>query len=212
MRQSSAGCLFAVKQESEKPSMTHTDKQINQTISDWIGDIVALESHVEEAMDHQLKLKSSSDSLKQSIQKFHDNVRDSKQRAVDYQKQYGSTAGNPVIKVGSEILGKAAGVIDKIRNDSVSKALRDDYTAFNHVAIAYTMLHTTAMALEDSATEHFAEQGLRTYSGMVQELNHVIPEAVLMDLKDNDEVPVMDTSVLDRCRSTIDGIWKSTTA
>jgi ferritin-like metal-binding protein YciE len=192
--------------------MADTGKKINQTISDWVGDIVALESHVEEAMDHQLKLKSPNDSLKQAIQKFHNNVRDSKQRAVDYQKQYGSTAGNPVIKAGSEILGKAAGVIDKIRNDSVSKALRDDYTAYNHLAIAYTMLHTTAMALEDNVTQQFAEQGLRTYSSMVQELNHVIPEAVLMDLKENDEVPVMDTSVLERCRATIDGIWKSTNA
>lgn len=191
--------------------MSNTEKKINQTISDWVGDIVALESHVEEAMDHQLKLKSPSDSLTQAIQQFHDEVRSSKQRAVAYQKEYGSTAGNPVIKAGSELLGKAAGVIDKIRHDSVSKALRDDYTAYNHVAIAYTMLHTTAMALEDTATEQFAEQGLRTYASMVQRLNHVIPEAVLMDLKENNEVPVMDTSILDRCRATIEGIWKSTT-
>lgn len=190
--------------------MSNTDKKINNTISDWIGDIVALESHVEEAMDHQLKLDVSNDSLKQAIQRFHDTVRDSKKRAEAYQKQYGSEAGNPVIKAGSEILGKAAGVIDKMRNDSVSKALRDDYTAYNHVAIAYTMLHTTAMALEDKATEQFAEQGLRTYAGMVQEINHIIPEAVLMDLKQNDEGPVMDTSILSRCRETIDSIWKST--
>lgn len=190
--------------------MADTGKKINKTISDWLGDIVALESHVEEAMDHQLELDAPNESLKNTIQKFHDNVRDSKKRAVAYQEQYGSTAGNPVIKAGSELLGKAAGVIDKIRSDSVSKSLRDDYTAYNHVAIAYTMLHTTAMALEDSATEQFAEQGLRTYASMVQELNHVIPEAVLLDLKHNDEVPVMDTSVVDRCRATIDGIWKAT--
>lgn len=192
--------------------MSSTDKKINHTISDWLGDIVALESHIEEAMDHQLKLDAPNDSLKQAIQQFHNTVRDSKKRAVDYQKQYGSEPGNPVIKAGSEVLGKAAGIIDQMRNDSVSKALRDDYTAYNHVAIAYTMLHTTAMALEDSATQQFAEQGLRTYAGMVQDLNNVIPEAVLMDLKENDEVPVMDTSILNRCRETIDSIWKSTNA
>lgn len=192
--------------------MTNTDKQVNKTISDWVGDIVALESHVEEAMDHQLKLDSPSESVKQSIQKFHDTVRSSKQRAIAYQQQYGSTPGNPVAKIGSELLGKAAGVIDKIRNDSVSKALRDDYTAYNHVAIAYTMLHTTAMALGDTATEQFAEEGLRTYAGLVQELNHVIPEAVLLDLKQNDEVPAVDPTIVDRCRATIDRVWKSTAA
>ena len=32
--------------------------------------------------------------------------------------------------------------------------------AFNHVAIAYTMLHATAMAYNDSATEAFAQRNL----------------------------------------------------
>ncbi|HEV2072836.1 MAG TPA: DUF892 family protein [Thermomicrobiales bacterium] len=192
--------------------MTDQEKKVNTTISDWLGDIVALESHVEEAMDHQLKLEAPSDSLNQAIKHFHDSVRASKRRAIAYQEQYGSTTGNPIIKAGSELLGKAAGIIDKMRNDSVSKALRDDYTAYNHVAIAYTMLHTTAMALEDHATQQFAEEGLRTYASMVQELNHVIPEAVLLDLKHNDEVPVLDPTIVDRCRATIDSVWKSTQA
>jgi ferritin-like metal-binding protein YciE len=192
--------------------MTDQEKKVNTTIADWLGDIVALESHVEEAMDHQLKLEAPSDALNQAIKQFHDSVRASKHRAIAYQEQYGSTTGNPIIKAGSELLGKAAGLIDKMRNDSVSKALRDDYTAYNHVAIAYTMLYTTAMALGDHATQQFAEEGLRTYASMVQELNHVIPEAVLLDLKHNDEVPVLDPNIVDHCRATIDSVWKSTQA
>ena len=168
--------------------MTDTNKQINQEIADWLGDIVALEGHIEEAMDAQLKLQSDA-SLSTTITRFHDSVRDSKQRAVAFQKQYGSTAGNPVIKVGANLLGKAAGIIDKMRDDSVSKALRDDYTAYNHLAIAYTMLHTTAMVFEDEAAQQFAEQGLRTYAGLVQDINHVIPEAVVHDLKTGEHAP-----------------------
>jgi ferritin-like metal-binding protein YciE len=189
---------------------TNDEKTINKTISDWVGDIVALEGHVEEAMDHQLQIKSSNAQLEQTIQTFHDTVRASKQRAVAYQEQYGTTAGNPVIKTGAELLGKAAGLIDRIRKDTVAKALRDDYTAFNHVAIAYTMLHTTAMALGDSATEAFAEQGLRTYAGLVQEINHMLPLAVVEDLKANDEVPSVESAVIEGCRAAIDSIWKST--
>lgn len=192
--------------------MANTDKKINDTIADWLGDIVALVSHVEEALDHQLKIEQSTDSLKATIQHFHDTVRDDKRRAEAYQEQYGSTSGNPVIKAGSEVLGKAAGLIDRMRKDTVAKALRDDYTAFNHVAISYTMLHTTAMALEDDATQQFAEAGMRTYAGLVQRINHEIPEAVLFDLKQNDDVPVMDTNVVQGCRETIDSVWKSTQA
>jgi hypothetical protein len=49
-------------------------------IADWIGDIVALESHVEEALDHQLTIDPPHGELKTTIQYLHDTCRDSKQR------------------------------------------------------------------------------------------------------------------------------------
>jgi hypothetical protein len=192
--------------------MTDSTRTTHKVISDWVGDIVALVAHVEEALDHQIKLKSDSTTLTSTIQRFHDTVRDDKQRAEAYQKQYGSTAGNPVIKKGSELLGKAAGVIDQIRNDSVAKALRDDYTAFNHVAIAYTMLHATAMAYNDSATEAFAGEGLRTWARMVQEINQVISEAVVLDLANNTDDPAPNTGIADQCRQFINEAWRTQSA
>jgi hypothetical protein len=190
--------------------MDQERKDTHKIVSDWIGDLVALEGHVEEALDHQLKIEAPTTEIKTAIQELHDSVRDSKKRAVAYQEHYGSTAGNPVIKTGSELLGKAAGLIDRMRHDTVAKALRDDYTAFNHVAIAYTMLHTTSMALHDSATQSFAEEGLRTYAGLVQKINHILPAVVVEDLKANGEVPSVDASIVDECRATIDRIWKAT--
>lgn len=190
--------------------MDNSARTVNENIADWVGDIVALESHVEEAMDHQLQIKTTNESLKGTIQTFHDTIKASKERAVAYQEQYGSTSASGVLKSGAELLGKAAGLIDKMRKDTVAKALRDDYTAYNHVAIAYTMLHTTAMALGDSATEAFAEQGLRTYAGMIQEINNVMPLAVVEDLKANGDVPAVDTSIVEQCRARIDSIWQST--
>jgi ferritin-like metal-binding protein YciE len=189
--------------------MTDTQQQIHHEIADWLGDLVALESHVEEAMDAQLKLEGDA-AMTAAIQRFHDTVRDSKRRAVAYQEQYGSEAGNPVVKAGSNLLGKAAGIIDKVRKDSLSKAFRDDYTAYNQLAIAYTMLHTTAMAFADHTTQEFAEQGLRTYAGLVQDINQLIPDAVLADLRNGDHAPVIDAGIADACRATIDGIWQST--
>ena len=77
--------------------MTTTEK-IHHAIADWVGDIVALETHVEEAMDRQLKLDFPDPAMATAIQRFHDAVRDSKQRAEAYQGQYGSEPGNPIIK------------------------------------------------------------------------------------------------------------------
>ena len=186
------------------------EKKIHHAIADWVGDIVALETHVEEAMDRQLKLESPSTTLTAAIQRFHDTVRDSKQRAVAYQEQHGSEPGNPIIKAGSTLLGKAAGMIDLMREDGVAKALRDGYTAYSLLAISYTMLHTTAMALEESATQAFAEQGLRTYAALVQDVSDLMPEAVVQDLKDNDDHPLQNTNIVDECREEIQRIWRST--
>ena len=191
--------------------MTEAKKEINHEIADWVGDIVALESHVEEAMDAQLKIDADA-SLNVAFKRFHDTVRDSKQRAVNFQKDYGSEAGNPIIKTGANLLGKAAGLVDKVRNDYVSKSIRDDYTAYNHTAVAYTMLHTTAMAFKDQAAQDFAEQGMRTYAKLVQEVNHILPEAVVYDLKKGDHAPVIDPNVVQECRAVIDSVWKETSS
>jgi len=61
--------------------MSTTSKKINREISDWLGDIVALESHIEEVMDHQLKLETGNSELDAAFKRFHDTVRDSKHRA-----------------------------------------------------------------------------------------------------------------------------------
>jgi hypothetical protein len=190
--------------------MTTTEKKIHHAIADWVGDVVALETHVEEAMDRQLKLDFPDPAMATAIQRFHDAVRDSKHRAEAYQAQYGSEAGNPIIKAGSNLLGKAAGMIDNMREDGVAKSLRDDYTAYSLLAMSYTMLHTTAMALEDPATQAFAEQGLRTYASLVQDVSYLMPEAVLADLKDNPDHPIQDTNVVAESRRLIQHVWQST--
>lgn len=188
-----------------------TERKVHQVIADWLGDIVALESHVEEAMDRQLKLRTNDTEVSAAIKRFHDSVRESKQRAVAYQERCGSTAGNPLKKMGSNLLGKAAGVIDMLREDSIAKALRDDYTAYNLLAISYTMLHTTAMAMDDKQTQDFAETGLRTYAAMVQDINRLMPAVVVSDLRDNADSPVLKPNVVGQCRKVIDAVWKSTT-
>ena len=189
--------------------MTNASDKRHHEIAKWLGDLVALESHVEEAMDAQLNIVAA-DEFTIAVHHLHDTVRDSKQRAVAFQEECGSEPGNSIVKAGSNLLGKAVGAIDRMRHDTISKALRDDYTACNHLAIAYTMLYTTAMALGDKAATRFAEEGLRTYAGLVQEINHLVPQTVLYDLMWGDHAPVVAPDVVAQCRVTIDRIWKAT--
>ena len=190
--------------------MSERTEQTNRTLADWVSDIVTVESHIEEALDRQLELKPGSQATKDMIQKFHDSVRDSKHRAVEFEKSFGEGSGNRVIEKGGELLGKAAGLVDKVRKDSVTKALRDDYVAFNLAAVSYTLLHITAHALADEKTMAFAEQGLITYADLVQDVNRIIPQATIDDLIANKDVQVVDSNVEEHCRQMIDRAWKRT--
>ena len=158
------------------------DKNL-KTIQDYVGDMVALESHIEEALDRQLKETQDYAPAHQAVQRFHDMVKHNRDHMKSHQEQIGTTAGNPIIKVGSAVLGAAAGLIDNIRSEGISKSLRDDYTAFNLAAIGYTMLHTTSTALGDRQTATICEEHLGSYAKAIMDLNHLIPQVVVHELE-----------------------------
>ncbi len=187
---------------------SNLEEKSQKTIADYVGDVVALEGHIEAALDRQLSMGDDA-TFTAIIQKYHDAVRDSRDRAKAFQEQVGTTAGNPVIEKGADLLGAIAGMIDKLRAEGLSKNLRDDYTAFNVAAISYTMLHTTSMALGDEETESFAADGLRTYAGLVQDINKHIAQVVVDELK-NDDHTIVDTATPEECRKAVEKIWKET--
>jgi ferritin-like metal-binding protein YciE len=195
--------------ETTASAVDALDEKAKKTVADYVGDMVALEAHIEEALDRQLQVTKDIPVAHQAVQRFHDGVKASRDAMKEYQEQIGTTGPKPIVQAGSALLGKAAGLIDKIRTEGVTKSLRDDYTAFNHAAISYTLLHATALALGDQRTAELAERGLTTYAGMVQEINHVIGEAAIEELR-KDEHRIADPKAVATNRATVDRIWKKT--
>ena len=189
-------------------TMTSADDKNKKTLNDWIGDMVALESHIEEAMDRQLKETKDDPIAGPAVQGFHDMVRGQRDAMKALQDEMGKTAGSPLKQVGSALLGKAAGLIDQIRAEGLSKMMRDDYTAFNLAAIGYTMLHTTAVALGDQRVAGIAERHLTGYAGAIQRINHIISDVVVAELvKDDHQV---QGNAADETRRVVDKAWKET--
>ena len=153
-----------------------------QTIADYVGDMVALESHIEEALDRQLTETQDDPEAPAAVQRFHDMVKQHRDTLKGLQEQIGTTAGNPIIEAGSTLLGKAAGVIDLVRTEGISKSLRDDYTAFSLAAISYSMLHTTALGLGNPQVASLAEQHLTDYAGAIERINEIMPGVVEREL------------------------------
>jgi len=193
---------------SVQSSQTSLDDKSKTTLADYLGDLINVETHIEEALDKQKKEAQDDPTAGPLVNEFHDMVRAHRDALKAIQPEKGSTAGNPITEIGSSLLGKAAGVIDRIRTEGISKSLRDDYVAFNLAAISYTMMYTTAAGLGDTQLAGVAERHLTDYAAAIQKINHAIADVVVRELaKDNHNV---QTGAADQTRAIVDTAWKTT--
>ncbi len=97
-----------------------------------------------------------------------------------------STKGDVKDKIAS-VFGSIAGNIDALRNDPISKIVRDDYTALSMLASGYTMLHTAALTYEREELAEFAQNSLERVAQLITETSKVIPFVVADELSDENQ-------------------------
>lgn len=183
------------------------DKSLN-TVQQYVGDMVALESHIEEAIDRQLNEVKDHPQASQAVLQFHDTVKSHRDGLKEHLKSIGGSESSPIKNAVAGLFGVAAGVIDKIRTETVSKSLRDDYTAFNLAAIGYGMLYTTASALNQQSTAQLAQRHLRDYAQATQKINQLMPEIVVWELRKDGHM--VNDSATQQAVKTINEAWKET--
>jgi ferritin-like metal-binding protein YciE len=159
------------------------DEKHRQTIADYVSDMAALESHIEEALDRQLIEFKDDPAALAAVRAFHDMVKQHRDTLKTMEEETGKTIGTPIKEVGAALIGKAAGIINFVRTEGISKGLRDDYAAFSLAAISYSMLHTTATALGDSRVASLAERHLRDHADAIMRINDVMPGVVTRELE-----------------------------
>jgi ferritin-like metal-binding protein YciE len=156
-----------------------------RTIADYVGDMAALESHVEDALDRQLTEVKDDPVALAAVRDFHDMVKRHRDTLRAMDEETGKTIGTPIKEAGAALFGKVAGIIDLLRSEGISKGLRDDYAAFSLAAISYSMLHTTATALGDSRVASLAERHLRDHADAIMRINEIMPEVVTRELEND---------------------------
>jgi len=159
------------------------DDKNRNTVQQYVGDMLALENHIEEPLKSQLTEVNDYPEALQAVQSFHSMVQSHQQMLKSHLESIGGSESSPIKSAVSGIFGFAAGVIDKIRTKSISKALRDDYTAFNLAAIGYGMLYTTAKLLGEPQTAALAESHLRDYTRAVKQIEDILPGVVAWELR-----------------------------
>lgn len=184
------------------------ESQNLDTTRTYVGDLYSLESHIEEALDAQVEKFRDHPKAYAAARRFHGTVRTQRDAMKTHLDELGGGTGGAIKSAVSAAFGLAAGVIDKMRTEPISKALRDDYTAFNLAAIGYHMVYGTALMLGFPKTAEIAERHHRAYTDMVQDVNQIILDVVAWELrKDGHKV---DERAMDRATETMNQDWRST--
>jgi ferritin-like metal-binding protein YciE len=178
------------------------------TVKKYVGDMVALESHIEEALDRQVEQVKDHPKARQAVNRFHTMVKNHRDGLKQHLEGMGGEEGSPLKTAVASAFGVAAGVVDKVRPEAVSKALRDDYTAFNHAAIGYHMLYGTALMLGERSTAAIAERHHRAYADAVQDINQIVLDVVAWELEKDGHT--VDETAMDRATDTMNQDWQST--
>jgi ferritin-like metal-binding protein YciE len=186
--------------------MAGVNEKSRETITKYLGDMHALESHGLEAISRQVTNLEGSDhkDALTTVQGFKRTLDSHVQALESRLKALGDSPTSPVKDAASAVAGVAAGLYNKVRNEEASKSIRDDYTFLSHSAVAYLMMHTTAMSLGDQETARLAERGYRDAARMVMEIDHILPKLVIDELR-QDGLQVKD--VAEECRKLIHDSW-----
>ncbi len=105
-------------------------------------------------------------------------------------EQLGAKGESVVKKAITEALGIAAGLYDKVRQDKVSRMLRDDYTALSLAAMGYTAMHTFGLAIKEDRIANLALNHLKDVTPLLVELSKVLPLVVAQETKEENDFPV----------------------
>jgi hypothetical protein len=182
-----------------------------EILGSYVGDMLGAEKHCLESLERQthdekfLRYREAHDLLLriENVLRMHTTALEQCLSQLD-----AGGMGASLKKAATTAIGAIAGWYGKMRpEDPVSRSLRDDYTALNHIAISYTMLHTTACGLNESRVADLALQHLHEITPLVVALSRIIPSVVTMEL--SDEGKVSDPSAWRAALDNTQKAWSS---
>jgi len=178
------------------------------TINTYISDMLALEQHITQPLQHQandasvVRFAPAARVINEALAKQKARVDALQQRL----EAVGGHAGSPIKSGVASALGAAAAAIGDARKTEVSKYLRDDYSALCLASAGYTLLHTTALALGDSATASLAQRHLTDTATTIMKISATLPVVCLAELRE--EGVAVDPSVATQAEQDVEKAWK----
>jgi hypothetical protein len=187
-------------------------KERIDTLQKYVSDMIAVEDHIGSAVKRQTEHEDVYKHHPQASQIINQIAQMTEQHSQHLKQHLDSIGGDSakgIKEAATTVMGAVAGLYDKIRTESVSKMLRDDYTALNLAAVSYTMLHTTGLALRDQVTADLALRHLKHYTEIIMQINQIIPNVVVADLRD--DVPMINEASVQQAMQNTQDAWRPST-
>jgi ferritin-like metal-binding protein YciE len=163
---------------------TQTQDKKQDIITKYLADMIGVEGHIYQAIDKQVKETQDEPDVNPKLVEIRDTLEQHVNALRARLEALGGKATSPVKEAGASVLGVAAGVIDKMRAEEVSKDFRDNYTALSLSNISYVMMITTSIACNDRETAELCHTHLRDNARFVMEIGKLVPYTVVRDLSD----------------------------
>ena len=184
-------------------------KDNREALRPYLADMSAVEKHILEAVERQ----RDDDDIKQFPEALQlvgriESTLKSHLQTLDRQLEgySGGGAAGAVKQAVTGVLGAIAGVYDKVRKDTASRALRDDYTALSLASVSYGMLHTTALGLSQGTVAELAKNNLEEINSLIMDLGLSLPRVVLKEL--SFEGYSIDTGAADLAVKNLEETWR----
>jgi hypothetical protein len=182
-----------------------------EAINSYITDMLALEDHIETAIkgqitDFEKDHPSFAAHLREIRAQTAAHIGALKALAARRRMDEGASMVEAVKRGTAWVAGAGAALVDFVRTEKLPKNLRDDYTAVNLGAISYSMLHTTAVALQETDVADLARRHMTDYAHTVMVLQKLIPASVIDQLR-SEKMPVAVDS-LTRIEEAITAVWR----
>ena len=153
-------------------------------VTKYLADMIGLEGHIYQAIDKQVKETQDEPDVNPILRNMRDTLEQHTNALRARLDTLGGKATSPVKEAGASILGVAAGLVDKVRAEEVSKNFRDNYTALSLSNISYVMLISTCLACNDTETADLASRHLKENAQFASDIGNLIPSLVIRDLSD----------------------------
>lgn len=159
-----------------------------KNISTYTSDLHALERHFMNAVKKQKTSDKVTDKRAVELLNELDKMASSHVQKLEAElEQMGGEMKSTIKSKIASFAGSIAGMIDTVRDDALSKMLRDDYAALSMITIGYTMLHTHALSSDNQKLADLSKRHLDDCTILITEISKVIPIVTAYEINSDTE-------------------------